>query len=294
MKSATAIILLALGFFAPDLRGETSRDKKDPMEPHRKRAMTANQETRAYALLHGEELGKHALEWDRTKPASGRLRDYIAARDPAFKELTTRWKKPYNDEKLLSVLVFMAQQSALMRAFGGVLSGEEVITEFREHKTEFEELRAMLEEDRAKGLKSIGTEKTEPATLDAIGISAERLAHYREKMRAMKVTSISITPNPEFYRGLLIAWLPSPPETKPDGSVRVVPRLDAELNRQLLADAAYKDQHHQKPKMHPRFYRQIEGNWYLESERQAAGKADGQRSEIRSQLESNNRRTSKI
>lgn len=284
MKSATAIVLLALGFFTPDLRGETNRDKPDPMEPHRKRAMTANQETRLYALLHNKELGKLALAWDQTKPRSGRLRDYLAAHDPAFKEVTTRWKKPYSDEKLLSLLVYMAQQSALMHTFGGMVSGEEVVTGFHEHKLDFEELRAMLEEDRAKGLKSIAQEKTDPATLEGIGISAERLAHYREKMRAAKVTLISIMPVPEFYcGGHYVVWLSSPPEAKPDGSVRVVEQFDTEMNRQLLADAAYEDKHGKKPKTGPRLYKQIDGNWYLESRRQAPDTADGQRSEIRGQ-----------
>jgi hypothetical protein len=270
MKSATAIVLLALGFFATDLGGKTSRDKADPMEAHRKRAMTANQETRLYALLHNKELGKLALAWDQAKPRSGRLRDYLAAHDAGFKEVTMRWKKPYSDEKLLSVLLYMAQQSALLRSFGGMLSADEIIASFREHKQEFEELRAMLQEDRAKGLKSIAQEKTDPAALEVIGISAERLAHYHEKMRAAKVTLISITPLPEFYCGLhYIVWLSSPPEAKPDGSVRVVEQFDTEMNRQLLADAAYQDKHGQKPKAHPRLYKQIEGNWYLESARQA-------------------------
>ena len=270
-RAITFALLLALGFLAADLSArETKRDKSDPMEAHRKRAMTANAETRMYAFLHNQKLGALAVEWDRTKTRSGRLRDYLAARDPAFKELTNRWKEPYSDEKLLSVLVYMAQQSALMRTFGGMSSSDEIIAGFDEHKKIFEELRAMLEEDRAKGVKSISKEKTDPAALDAIGISVERVASYREKMGAAKVTQISIKRVPEFYcGGHYVVWLPSPPEAKPDGSVRVVEQFDTEMNRQLLADAVYKDKHGDKPKSRSRLYKQIEGNWYLESERQA-------------------------
>lgn len=273
MKTFRAIffgLIIALLSAAPNLcGGKADRDLDDPIERHRKVALTANGETRAYAILHSQELRELTAGWDAAKPQSGRLRDYLSAHDPEFKALTARWKKPYSDQKLLSVLIYTSRSAGLLNVFGFMAPDDDLIKDFTAHRVDYEALRTMLEEDRAKGLKSVANDKTDPAELDRIGLNPERLKAYREKMAAAKVTLISITSDPEFYHdGISFVWLPSPPEATPDGSVRVVPNLKDALNRQLQADAAFADEHPHEPKAHARLYRQIDEHWYLESERQ--------------------------
>jgi hypothetical protein len=263
-------LFIGLVSAGPDLvAGTTDRNSSDPMEPHRKLALTVNKETRTYALLHNPRLVELIQEWEKTKPRSGHLRDYLKAHDPGFKELMTRWPERYSDKKLASLILWTAEQSALLKAFGFSMSDDELLGHFNAHRTEFEALRAMLEEDRAKGLKLIGIDKTEPPALAEIGIPPERVAEYRKKMGAAKLTLVSITPDPEFYyNGHYFVWLAAPIAPKPDNSIQVVSNLTEAIAQNLLAEAARADRSKPAAESHLRLYRQIDDHWYLESQRQ--------------------------
>jgi hypothetical protein len=249
--------------------GRPDRNTSDPMEPHRKLALSVNKETRTYVLLHNSRLVELIQEWNETKPQSARLRDYLKAHDPGFKELMTRWPERYSDKKLSSLILWAAEQAALLKAFGFSMSDEELLGHFNAHRAEFETLRAMLEEDRVSGLKLIGIDKTEPPALAEIGIPPERVAQYREKMGAAKLTLVSITPDPEFYHnGSYFVWSAAPIATKPDNSVQIVSNLTEAITQNLLADAVRADQNKRKAESDLRLYRQIDDHLYLESQRQ--------------------------
>lgn len=243
----------------------TEKTKSDPFEHHRKVAMTANRETRAYAVLHCDELTRLAGAWEQTKPRTSSLVEYLRVHDAGFKDVVTRWKQRYNDDKILSVLVWAQSQAILMRTFGGVTTAEDAVRKFQTHRSEFEALRVMLNEDRAKGLRSVGMEKTNPADLDEVGISKERLAQYREQMRAIEISFLSAVPGAGFNcGGHYMVWLDSPPEMAADGSVRMVQNFDAEINHQIQSDAADADRAKQL-QTHTRFFKKIDEHWYLDS-----------------------------
>lgn len=262
MRAAILVFLwLSMATAFPCLAGNKAGTD---LEEHRKVAMTANAETRAYALLHNEQVTRLAQEWEAAhRPSS--LRDYLCNHDAAFRDLSTRWERPYDDDKLISVLIWAHSQANLMAAFGGLTTGEAVIKNFQAHRDHFDTLKNMLLEDYVKGLRLIGSEKTEPADLGQIAISSERVQRYRNEMKDAKVTLVRVNPAPAFYSGgHYVVWKTSPPHPEADGSVRLVQDFDGELNHQMLRAAAESDRN-KKPQKQPRLYKQIEGNWYLDS-----------------------------
>jgi hypothetical protein len=153
---------------------------------------------------------------------------------------------------------------------------QEMISNFIEHREELETLRKMMQED--KDLKRVDFDFTKPSDPGSVGVSAERIAVYRELCKrvglergveafgdsAKQVTFIASA------RGLAISgsskcyvWLRDPPRN--EGMKITVNDLDI-YARKKRAERRLYFAAHKRAMSGGSFdaFRHIEGNWYLE------------------------------
>ena len=154
---------------------------------------------------------------------------------------------------------------------------EAMISNFDDHREQFESLRGMMQAD--KGLQRIDFDWTKPDDPATVGVPPERLEQYRglcKKVgleRGVEAVGDSAT-RVAFLascRGLSVSgssksyvWLSTPPEPT-DGRL-VVLDVDAYVRQRQEERARYFKAHQRVMSGHVDAYRHIEGNWYLHYE----------------------------
>jgi hypothetical protein len=155
-------------------------------------------------------------------------------------------------------------------------SDEAMITNFDDHREEFENLRVMMQAD--KNLQRVAPDFIKPPDLAAAGVSAERIEQYRGLAKKLglergvegydSATRVALLAS---CRGLSISgssktyvWLGAPPE--PIEGRAVVFDLDEYVRKRREERRKYFDAHKHAMSGHVDAYRHIEGNWYLHYE----------------------------
>jgi hypothetical protein len=152
---------------------------------------------------------------------------------------------------------------------------EEMIATFREHRAEFEQLRAMMQQD--EGLARVDDDWTQPEDPASIGVPPERIAEYRSLAKKLalergvagfgdKAQRIDFIAS---ARGLSISgssksfvWLGTPPQ--PTEDTAIVENLDNHVRQKQAERSAYFDKHKRRMSGNIRALREIEPHWYLE------------------------------
>lgn len=156
-------------------------------------------------------------------------------------------------------------------------SDDEMIGNFFEHREEFEALVTMMQAD--KELKRVDYEWTKPEDPAGIGLTAERIARYRELSRRIGLErgveafgeSAARVALLASARGLGVSgscksyvWLSTPP--RQDGERVLVEDLDVYVNKKRQERREYFAKHKRTTPGNLEAYRHVDGNWYLEYE----------------------------